>query len=52
MAEPRAREAYAQYCAVEGMNTPVGAPVVGLGVAIFFSAAPKIASQPPNLEGR
>ncbi len=33
------------------MNDPIGAPVAGFGVAIFFSAAPKIASQPPNFAG-
>jgi hypothetical protein len=35
------------------MNAPVG--LLGsawLGAAIFCSAAPKIASQPPNLDGR
>ena len=52
MADPRASDPYAQNWAADGMNAPVGAPVVGLGVAIFFSAAPKIASQPPNFDGR
>src|SRR5690349_3002741 len=52
IAEPRAREAYAQNCAGDGMNEPVGAPVAGFGVVIFFSAAPKIESQPPNFDGR
>src|SRR6185503_18867719 len=32
-AEPSASDAYAQYCAGGGMNTPVGLPVAGLIVA-------------------
>ena len=51
-ADPSPRLAYAQCCISLGTNAPVGLPSTGFGVAIFASAAPKIASQPPNFEGR
>src|SRR6476661_5510631 len=53
IAEPRARDAYAQCWAGLGMNDPVG--TLGLaadGAAILVCAASKIPCQPPSFSGR